>query len=119
MSDQAAFLIDPQDSYHREPFSEQTQRWPGLQHDMNPVHDLRDIPPDDGVVLILLPGDLTDASFCIDLPVIDTASVNSFNPVEELPDHWQAFTWGSPKKTTASPVAVFLAKMAERASSKC
>lgn len=34
-----AVLIDPQDKFHNEGFTEQSQEWPGLQRDMDPVPD--------------------------------------------------------------------------------
>lgn len=35
MIDLTETLIDPQDKYYSEGFSEQSQPWPGLQRDMN------------------------------------------------------------------------------------
>src|SRR6187399_1254967 len=34
-----SLLIDPQNKYHSDGFREQTQAWPGLQRDMDPVPD--------------------------------------------------------------------------------
>ena len=39
MTDLTDALIDPQDKYHSDGFTEQPQDWPGLQRDMKPVPD--------------------------------------------------------------------------------
>jgi NAD(P)-dependent dehydrogenase (short-subunit alcohol dehydrogenase family) len=220
----ADMLIDPQDKYHNEGFVEQSQAWPGLQRDMNPVpdsgeesyvgsnrlagrkalvtggdsgigraaaiafaregaavainyhsreqadaDDLKAVFDRDGATLIQLPGDLTDEAFCAALvsdaaralggldilvnnagyqqarasiadisheqfdrtmktnvyamfwlskaaaatmkpgsTIINTASVNSFNPVEELLDY----------ATTKGAIEIFTKGLAKQLAKK-
>jgi len=228
MTDLTDSLIDPQNKYHAEGFSEQPQEWPGLQRDMSPVpdcgeesyrgtgrlagrkalvtggdsgigraaaiafaregaqvainyhpkeqldaDDLKVVLAKDGVELVQLPGDLTDEKFCVKLvddavaqlggldilvinagyqqarksiaditheqfdrtmktnvyamfwlskraaelmpkgsTIINTASVNSFNPVEELLDYAttkgaiEIFTKGLAKQLAARGIRV-------------
>ncbi|THD38202.1 MAG: SDR family oxidoreductase [Sphingomonas sp.] len=219
-----AELIDPQDKYHSDGFSEQPQEWPGLQRDMDPVpdcgeesyagtgrlkgrralvtggdsgigraaaiafaregakvainyhpkeqpdaDDLKAVLERDGHDLVQLPGDLTDLDFCLKLiddavgrlggldllvinagyqqarksiaditheqfdrtmktniyamfwlskraaevmpagsAIINTASVNSFNPVEELLDY----------ATTKGAIEIFTKGLAKQLASK-